>query len=424
MYTSNRVRASINEELTKSEFEESLWCNVELDRQRLLVGLCYRCPTSTTTNDDNLLHLMEKAVLRMRPDHLLIMGDFNYPEINYTDETVTASVNDSSSLFFNKTQELCLLQHVTEFTRVRQHQAPSTLDYVFTDEENLIDSIAYEPPLAKSDHVVLKWNMLLAVQDIRSTQVKYNYHKANFGDIQTSLHLVNWDDRWTGKSVNEMWIDFTQILGEQVQLHVPLKNERRKKGPKFSRQIRKMIRERSKAWHKYRQNSSGRNFEKYKRIRNEVNRCIRSEEEQKRKRILKGFKDNPKRFYGYMRQMQSVKDNVIALKKENGELTKTDQETADLLSSYFKEVFTVEDTTNMLTVTERVFNWEDTHLNFSTEIVMKRLQHLKTDKSSGPDSIHPLLLKECAAVLAKPLSLIFQHSYDTRILPDDWRIVL
>ena len=154
LYTSNRVRASINEELTKSEFEESLWCGVELNHQRLLVGLCYRCPTSTTVNDDKLLYLMEKAVLQIKSDHVLIMGDFNFPEISYAEETVSASANDPSSLFFNKTQELCLIQHVTEVTRVRQHQAPSTLDYVFTDEENLIDSIAYEPPLAKSDHVV------------------------------------------------------------------------------------------------------------------------------------------------------------------------------------------------------------------------------------------------------------------------------
>ena len=119
--------------------------------------------------------------------------------------------------------------------------------------------------------------------------------------------------------------------------------------------------------------------------------------------------------------MQTVKDNVIALKKENGELTKTDQETADLLSTYFKEVYTVEDTTNIPTVTQTVFNWEDTQLNFSSDVVMKKLQQLKTDKSPGPEGIHPLLLKECAAVLAKPLSLIFQQSYKTGILPDDWK---
>ena len=135
----------------------------------------------------------------MRPNHLLIMGDFNFPEINYTEGTVSASPTDPSSLFFNKTQELCLIQHVTEVTRVRQHQAPSTLDYVFIDEENLIDYITYEPPLAKSDHAVLEWNLLPAVQDIKSTQVKYNYYKSDYGSKQTNLQLVNWDDCWTGK---------------------------------------------------------------------------------------------------------------------------------------------------------------------------------------------------------------------------------
>ena len=95
----------------KSEFEELLWCNVALNHQRLLVGLCYRCPTSTTVNDDKLLYLMEKAVLQTKSDHVLIMGDFNFPEISDAEETVPASANDPSSLFFNKTQELCLIQH-------------------------------------------------------------------------------------------------------------------------------------------------------------------------------------------------------------------------------------------------------------------------------------------------------------------------
>jgi len=92
-----------------------------------------------------------------------------------------------------------------------------------------------------------------------------------------------------------MWIDFAQILEEQVKSHVPLKSERRKNGRKYSKQTRKKIRERSKVWQKYRQNSSGRNFEKYKQLRNEVNRCIEREDNLNRKRILKGFKGNPKK---------------------------------------------------------------------------------------------------------------------------------
>ena len=62
-------------------------------------------------------------------------------------------------------------------------------------------------------------------------------------------------------------------------------------------------------------------------MRNEVNRAIRKEEDQKRKRILAGFKNNPKRFHGYMRSKQTVKDNVTTLRKDDGKLTRTDQET-------------------------------------------------------------------------------------------------
>jgi len=58
----------------------------------------------------------------------------------------------------------------------------------------------------------------------------------------------------------------------------------------------------------------------------------------------------------------------------------------------------------------------------TVDIVMKKLQQLKTDKSPGLDGIHPLLLRvrECATVLTKPLLLIFQQSYNTGILPDEW----
>jgi len=39
----------------------------------------------------------------------------------------------------------------------------------------------------------------------------------------------------------------------------------------------------------------------------------------------------------------------------------------------------------------------------------------------GPDGIHPLLLKECAATVAEPLALIFSKSYSTGTLPSDWK---
>jgi len=102
-------------------------------------------------------------------------------------------------------------------------------------------------------------------------------------------------------------------------------------------------------------------------------------------------------------------------------MTTSDQEVADLLSEYFKEVYTVEDLSNVPEVPEGDCIWNDT-VCFSEELVFNKVQKLKTDKSLGLDGLHPMLLKECTAAIAEPLSKIFQLSYDTGSLPEDWRI--
>ena len=38
LYIKNNIRARVNDELTNSEFAESLWCDVEVDHQRVLMG--------------------------------------------------------------------------------------------------------------------------------------------------------------------------------------------------------------------------------------------------------------------------------------------------------------------------------------------------------------------------------------------------
>ncbi|CAM5158115.1 unnamed protein product [Eretmochelys imbricata] len=39
----------------------------------------------------------------------------------------------------------------------------------------------------------------------------------------------------------------------------------------------------------------------------------------------------------------------------------------------------------------------------------------------GPDELHPRVLKELAAVIAEPLAIIFENSWGTGEVPDDWK---
>ena len=55
--------------------------------------------------------------------------------------------------------------------------------------------------------------------------------------------------------------------------------------------------------------------------------------------------------------------------------------------------------------------------------MLKRLQKLQGDLSPGPDGPHSHFLKECAASIAEPLSIIFSRSFETGLLPADWKTV-
>ena len=52
--------------------------------------------------------------------------------------------------------------------------------------------------------------------------------------------------------------------------------------------------------------------------------------------------------------------------------------------------------------------------------VVSSLLQLKTPSAPGPDGVYPTVLKSCAESLAKPMSIIFQKSFDEGKLPKAW----
>jgi len=164
-----------------------------------------------------------EAVNTKSHSNILIVGDFNYPAIDYLEDHVTSGSDSAAATFLDTTPDLLLFQHVEEPTRVRLGQRPSILDYIFTDNENLVDEIMYKDPLGRNDHVLLEWNLLIETVHAKSTQRKLNFCKGDYKSIAERLHKINWKSLFQNQNVKQMWSILKSIIESLSEEHLPLK---------------------------------------------------------------------------------------------------------------------------------------------------------------------------------------------------------
>jgi len=165
------------------------------------------------------------------------------------EDYVTSGPDSAAAKCLDTTQDLLLFQHVEEPTRVRLGQRPSILDYVFTDDKNVVDESMYKDPLGKSDHVLLEWNLLIETVHAKNTQRKLNFCKGDYELIAEELLKINWKPMFQNQNVKQLWSILKSIIESLSEEHIPLKLDyKKKKGHWLSKPTIKLMKQRSIAW--------------------------------------------------------------------------------------------------------------------------------------------------------------------------------
>ena len=286
--------------------DDIVWCTIKVaGTETLVVGVGYRSPNSTDLQN-TLIESSIKSVVDCNFRYVLLMGDFNFPEINWISESANVPDNHPAQRFLTCIQDLFLYQHIHEPTHYRHNQNANVLDLVFTNGEELLNSLQYTEPLGKSHHVSLSWTLTCYQHRTHTKTIKYNYDKGDYAEMQKFFSEFDWKEKLGDLSVEDMWQVIKESFNEAVKRFVPSISvngksfSQRKKPPWLDEHVRLALRGKKKAYASYLKSRDGKDYRDYVKQRNMAKSELRKALRNYEKDIAKKAKKDPKAFYRYV----------------------------------------------------------------------------------------------------------------------------
>lgn len=386
---------------------EAIVLNIQISTYRFCLVCVYRPPGVSLVRDRELIDYLTQ--LTIRNENIIILGDFNYPLINWS--TLTLSQFDQASEMFIDFYKNTGLKQIVDFkTRFRNGQS-SMLDLLFTGDKKLFASVSSHPPVGISDHVVIHAvaQVKLNAQHTRRVE-KRNFWKADYEAINEQISQTGFTE-----SLDNLIDAVSGIITRNIPLRKVTTNSQK---PWINEMTFKKIKRKRQLWDKYKRVNTEEAYQEYRRHSNELKNHLK--EAQKRYEV--GLLDRAdKYFFSYIKRAINSNTTSITLKNKDNIVITDLKETAENLALQFEKVFTTETMSNFpsLPVNTRSVN-EIRTVKFSPEIMNEVLKEVKRDASPGPDLIPAVFLSRCADTLSEPLSKAMNYSLQNGIFPEIW----
>ena len=396
-----------NEE-AETMFNQCAHVKIKNRKQLINLYVIYRSPNSTVANDAELCQW-----IRSMPQNeaKVIVGDFNYPGINWEKGTANAKGRE----FFECCMDTFLIQHVNEET----HRSGNTLDLVFTSDEDMVTVVKMIGKIGSSDHEAMVVELDVGTNiGIKERWIR-DYDRGNYDQMRRDLN-VDWDAYLEGLGVEERWSRIEGMIEEACEKSVPWKKLSMNHRPRWlTGDIRRMMKEKRKAWTRWKKNRMEVDRAKYKEIEGRVKKAIRNGKKSMEKKVAKNAKQNPKAFFSYINSCRATRTKIGPIRGENGNVIIDPREQAECFNEHYASVFTR--STKPPPTKAPVTNERIEDVEFSVETVKNLIDDLKERSSPGPDGINNRVLKEMRDVIAYPLYTLFRQSLDEGVVPRGWK---
>jgi hypothetical protein len=366
---------------------------------------------------DNLKNTLA-AMWRSGLTEILILGDFNFPEIQWE----TGYPTTLQGLCFEVADTL----QDFGMTQLNRHPSrddtPNILDLILANHPNKVGTIEGYHDILSTDHLILdftyKFNMKVPKAKPRWI---YNYNKANFDRMNNAYNQTNWDFLDNIEDIDEALNTWEMKIQEVIERYVPKTRLRNPNdAPWIDGEVVHQSNKKERMRRKAKRTGLQRHWLKYKRYNQNLQNLIHRKFNSYVADCTAHISSNPKKFWTLVNNKQEEGDypDSMVYGRESSE---TDNGKAELFNNFFGSVFTRNDPNEDLPDVQTMVNPLLENLTVEEREVTNILKQLVTGKASGPDNVCAKLLKECAYSIGPSLTKIINASLRSGTVPRRWK---
>ncbi|CAH2097405.1 unnamed protein product [Euphydryas editha] len=328
-------------------------------------------------------------------DLFVIMGDFNLSNITWSCEAYHSpqfsGATGETQIYFLDTLAEC---NLTQYNHCLNNYG-RLLDLVLSNTDCLVSSC--DSPLVPEDahHKSLEIHLHLHHVELLETniQTKYFFASGDYDSINSELSNVNWSHHLNEHSLEDAIAYFYGSLRDLIEKYIPHKTIRSstKFPPWYSPALKKLLKEKSKYFRKYRAYGNTADYETFSLLRKRAKLLETNCYKTYIKKCEDSINRDPKLFWYFIKNNKNRSNGLPSSLEYNGQTANTGPDACSLFSKYFENQ------------------------------VRSLIKDIDLTKGMGPDNIPPLFISRCSASLTEPLTLLFRRSIIEGVVPKIWK---